>query len=50
MGIDTTPDSNEPAPEGRNEAPVWFLFLILVIVVVGAIWVVSTFFNMSGTL
>jgi hypothetical protein len=49
MGLGTTPDSNEPEPEGRNEAPVWFVVL-MVVVVVGAIWVLSTFFNMSGPL
>lgn len=46
MGIDRTPASNED-PEGRDNAPRWFLLLIVAIVGLGGVWVLWAFFNMS---
>jgi heme/copper-type cytochrome/quinol oxidase subunit 4 len=47
MGIDTTPGSNDGSEQGRDEAPRWFLVLVVVIVALGALWVLWTFFSVS---
>lgn len=49
MGIDTTPGVDQEAEESRDNAPRWFLLLIVAVVALGALWVLWTFFNTSGT-
>ncbi|HYK95754.1 MAG TPA: hypothetical protein VE011_07825 [Candidatus Dormibacteraeota bacterium] len=48
MGIDTTPGSKDGDSDGRDYAPWWVLLLGVVIVVLGVLWVLVSFFNMSG--
>ena len=48
MGFDTTPNSDDREPEGRDEAPPWFLLVVVVLAALGGLWFIWTFFNMSG--
>jgi hypothetical protein len=47
MGLDTTPRSSNPEPDRPDEAPRWFLILIVTLVAVGGLLIMFTFFNMS---
>ena len=50
MGIDTTPGPDNPDPEGHDHAPGWFLLILVVIVAVGTLWFLWSFFNESRPL
>lgn len=45
MGTDTTPSSDEPQPDRPENAPRWFLLLILVVVVLGVLWLLWSFYG-----
>ena len=47
MATDTTPVSDPGESEGRDYVPRWLLLLIVAIVVLGGLWVLVTFFNVS---
>ena len=50
MGIDSTPGPDDLDPEGRDNAPPWFLVLVVVIIGMGGVLILYTFFYSAGTL
>jgi hypothetical protein len=46
-GTETTPGPDDRTEEGRDEAPRWFLLLIVVVAAVGGLWIPWSFFNIS---
>jgi hypothetical protein len=50
MGVDTTPGPDDLDPEGRDDAPRWFLILGALILGIGVIYFMWVFFYAAGTL
>ena len=48
MGIDSTPGPDDLQPAGRDNAPRWFLILGVVIIGIGGVLLMYTFFNQAG--
>jgi hypothetical protein len=40
--MDTTPRSGDPEPDRPDNAPRWFLVLVVTIVAVGGVWVLMS--------
>lgn len=46
--MDTTPDSGTAQPDRPENAPAWFLVLLVIIFVLGFVWIMWSFVGFGG--
>ena len=46
--MDTTPRTSDEGPDRPDDAPRWFLIVGVLVIALGGLWFLWTFFNQSG--